>query len=111
VQSVSLRPKHDSAGALWINHPTRLRILALLPKGEMTGAAIAENLNIPATTISMHLTRLCLGGLIVRRHDKQRVLYSIADLSKHRLGQKSKTTIPNRNAARFGPMELAYPEK
>jgi ArsR family transcriptional regulator, virulence genes transcriptional regulator len=94
-----------------LNHPSRLRILTLLSKGEMTGAAIAKKLGIPTSTASMHLTRLCLGGLIVRQRDKQQVFYSIADLSEHCLGEKSTAAKARSNAARFGPMELAYPEK
>jgi DNA-binding transcriptional ArsR family regulator len=94
-----------------LSNPSRLRIILLLSKGEMTGRAIAKNLNIPASTVSLHLTRLCNGGLVVRRGDKQRVLYSTADLSKHRLGEKPTTAKARSNAARFGPMELAYPEK
>jgi DNA-binding transcriptional ArsR family regulator len=95
-----------------LSSPSRLRILTVLSKGrDMTGAAIAKELDIPKPSVSQHLTRLCVGGLLVRRRDRQRVLYSIADLSKHHLGRNAKTTKPGSNAARFGPMELAYPEK
>ena len=94
-----------------LSSPSRLRILTLLSNGEMTGAAIAKTLDIPTPSVSQHLTRLCVGGLLVRRRDRQRVLYSRADLSKHHLGRQAKTSKPGSNAARFGPMELAYPEK
>ena len=59
----------------------------------------------------MYLKILHIAGLVIRRQDKQRVFYSLAAMSKHILGRKATTTLPGSNAARFGPMELAYPEK
>jgi len=94
-----------------LSNPSRLRILTALSTGEMTGATIAKELGIPATTVSMHLTRLCNGGLVNRRYDKQRVIYSLADLGEHYLGQKCEFAKRGSNAAKFGPVELVLPGK
>jgi DNA-binding transcriptional ArsR family regulator len=94
-----------------LSNETRLRIVALLGKGEQHVAAIGDKLKLPQSSVSNHLGRLRLGGLVVRRREHKRVFYSLADLSKHRLGRKPKTTLPNINAARFGPVELVIPKK
>ena len=41
----------------------------------------------------------------------KRGFYSLADLSKHRLGRKSELAKRGSNAAKFGPAELALPKK
>ena len=90
---------------------TRLAIMALLSEGEMNVTAIQEKLKIPQSTVSHHLSRLRIGGLVARRRDYMEVFYSIADLTKHRLGRKSELTKRGSNAARFGPTELVFPKK
>jgi hypothetical protein len=60
---------------------------------------------------SQHLCLLRLGGLLVNRREHKKVFYSLADLSKHRLGRKPRMTLPDVNAARFGPAELVIPKK
>jgi len=68
-------------------------------------------LKLPQASVSNHLGRLRLGCPVVSRREHKRVFYSLTDLSKHRLGRKPKTTLPNVNAARFGPLELVIPKK
>jgi DNA-binding transcriptional ArsR family regulator len=94
-----------------LSNETRLRIVALLGKGEQYVAAIGDKLKLPQASVSNHLGRLRLGGLVVSRREHKRVFYSLADLSKHRLGRKSKAALPDVNAARFGPVELVLSEK
>jgi len=89
----------------------RLRIVALLAKGELNVMAIRNKLKLVQSGASHNLCMLRLGGLLVSRREHRRVLYSLADLSKHRLGRKPKTTLPGTNAARFGPAELVLPKK
>jgi DNA-binding transcriptional ArsR family regulator len=90
---------------------TRLSIMMLLAEGEMNVTAIQKTLKLPQSTTSNHLNLLRAGGLAVNRRDGPQVFYSLADLTKHRLGKKSELTLPNTNAARFGPIELAFPQK
>jgi ArsR family transcriptional regulator len=89
----------------------RLRIVALLAKGELNVMAIRNKLKLVQSAVSHNLCQLRLGGLLVSRREHKQVFYSIADLSKHRLGRKPKATLPDVNAARFGPAELVIPKK
>ena len=89
-----------------LSNETRLRIVALLAKGELNVMAIRNKLKLVQSNASQHLRQLYLGGLLVSRREHRNIFYSLADLSKHRLGRKPKTTLPGTNAARFGPAEL-----
>ena len=90
---------------------TRLSIITLLTSGEMGVAAIYKKLKLPQSNVSCHLMVLREGGLVVNRRDGKQRFYSLADLSKHRLGKKSELTKRGSNAARFGPVELVFPKK
>jgi DNA-binding transcriptional ArsR family regulator len=94
-----------------LSNEDRLRIIALLAKGELNVTAIRNRLKLVQSAASQHLCMLRLGGLVVSRREHKKVFYSLADLSKHRLGRKPKTTLPDVNAARFGPAELVIPKK
>jgi ArsR family transcriptional regulator, lead/cadmium/zinc/bismuth-responsive transcriptional repressor len=93
---------------LSLGHKTRLRILMILQAGGETNVTtILKKLEHRMGITSHHLKILRKGGLVVSREVGKQRFYSIADLSKHRLGRKPKTTLPGVNAARFGPAELA----
>jgi DNA-binding transcriptional ArsR family regulator len=77
----------------------------------MSVAAICKKLKLPQSSTSHHLRILREGGLVVNRRDGKQRFYSLADLSKHRLGKKSELTKRGSNAARFGPAELVIPKK
>jgi len=94
-----------------LSNETRLRIVALLGKGELHVTAICDKLRLAKSGASHNVSLLRLGGLVVNRREHRKVFYSLADLSKHRLGRKPKTTLPGANAARFGPAELVIPRK
>ena len=89
---------------------TRLLMMALLADGEMNVTALQKRLKLPQSNVSCHLNLLRLGGLVTRRRDGKQIFYSPADLSKHRLGQKSEFTRRGSNAAKFGPAELVLPK-
>jgi len=90
---------------------TRLRIMALLSEGEMNVTTLCKKLRLSETTVSGHLRLLRIGGLVEKRRDGYYIFYSLADLTKHRLGQKSELAKPGSNAAKFGPAELGLPRK
>ena len=94
-----------------LSNKTRLRIMALLADGEMTVTSIYKKLKLPQNNVSTHLRWLRIAGLVVTRPERPNVFYSRADLCEHRLGEKSTAAKARSNAAKFGPMELAYPEK
>jgi DNA-binding transcriptional ArsR family regulator len=90
---------------------TRLSIMALLAGGEMNVMTIQKKLKLPQSTTSHHLIILREGGLVVRRQVGKQRFYSLADLSKHRLGKKTELAKRGGNAAKFGPAELVLPKK
>ena len=94
-----------------LSHKTRLRIMTLLAEGEMNVTSIYKKLKLSQPSVSTHLRWLRIGGLVVTRCEGPYVIYSRADLCEHSLGEKSTAAKARSNAARFGPMELAYPEK
>lgn len=62
-----------------LSHPTRLMILALLAKKEMSVGEIAEVIGVPLSNISQHLSVLKAQTLVTTRKDGQTVHYSLTD--------------------------------
>jgi DNA-binding transcriptional ArsR family regulator len=85
---------------------TRLSIMMLLTEGEMNVTTLCNKLKLPQSSTSHHLSLLRIGGLVKTRRDGKQIFYSIADLTKHRLGKKAELTKRGSNAAKFGPAEL-----
>jgi DNA-binding transcriptional ArsR family regulator len=96
---------------LAMSNEVRLAMLQMLAKKEMSVTVLQKKLQIPQPTVSYHLDGLYRGGLVTRRRDGKGMAYSITDLSAHRLGKKSKATVPGSNAAKFGPVELVLLQK
>jgi DNA-binding transcriptional ArsR family regulator len=90
---------------------TRISLMELLSGGEMSVTALCNKLKLPQSSTSHHLSLLRLGGLVKNRREGKRVFYSIADLTKHRLGKKAEAAKAGTNSAKFGPAELALPKK
>ncbi|HVK82118.1 MAG TPA: metalloregulator ArsR/SmtB family transcription factor, partial [Verrucomicrobiae bacterium] len=67
----------DALGALANEH--RLAVFRLLvqagPEGRAAGA-IAERLDLPASSLSFHLAHLTRAGLIVQRRESRSLIYS-----------------------------------
>ena len=89
---------------------TRLSIMALLTNGEMNVTTLCKKLRLPQSSTSHHLSLLRIGGLVKTRRGGKKIFYSLADLSKHRLGRKSELAKRGSNAAKFGPVELVLPK-
>lgn len=67
-----------------LGHPTRLAIFKRLVKSGYQGLAVGvvqEELGIPGSTLSHHLSRLASAGLIVQRREG-RVLYCVVEYEK-----------------------------
>lgn len=62
-----------------LSDPTRLRILALLERGEVCVCDIHGSLDVPQPTASRHLAYLRRHGLVVGRRDGLWVHYRLAD--------------------------------
>ena len=60
-------------------NPTRLMMLTLLSRGEMSVGELAERVESPMTTVSQHLSALKERRLVIARKDKQTVYYQLAD--------------------------------
>ena len=65
--------------ALWqtLHDPTRLRILALLEKEELSVAELQEILHLGQSRISTHLAHLRRAGLVEPRREGKRTYYSL----------------------------------
>jgi DNA-binding transcriptional ArsR family regulator len=59
-------------------HPTRLHLLRLLAGGEQDVNTLAEQVTASRSSVSQHLGRLRLVGLVHTRRDGRRVLYCLA---------------------------------
>ena len=90
---------------------TRLSIVSLLANGEMNVTSICEKLQIPQSSVSHHLGLLRASELLVARRDGKQIFYSHADLAKHRLAKKAAAANIDRNAGRFGPVDVAFVTK
>jgi DNA-binding transcriptional ArsR family regulator len=67
-----------------LGHPTRLAIFKRLVKSGHTGIAVGtvqEELNIPGSTLSHHISSLASAGLISQRREG-RTLYCVAEYEK-----------------------------
>lgn len=57
----------------------RLRLLSALSTGERSVGELAETTGLKQAPVSKHLAVLANAGILTRRRDGQRVLYSVAD--------------------------------
>lgn len=63
-----------------VGNPHRLRILLYLTEGEeLCVCDFAELLDLNMTTVSAHLNKMKLQGILKTRRDAQMIYYSIAD--------------------------------
>lgn len=62
-----------------LGHPVRLRILAMLSKGELCVCQINAVIRLAPSTVSAHLLDLRRAGLLVERKDGRFVSYRQAD--------------------------------
>ncbi|MFI6531550.1 ArsR/SmtB family transcription factor [Nonomuraea sp. NPDC050547] len=58
---------------------TRLRLMWLLSSGEYDVGSLAEAVDVPRPSVSQHLAKLRLTGLVETRRDGRRVLYRARD--------------------------------
>lgn len=74
-----LKPKKALNALAALAHESRLDIFLLLTKAGETGVpagTIAENLKIPAATLSFHLSNLSAAGLVKSRKEGRMVIYT-----------------------------------
>jgi SAM-dependent methyltransferase/DNA-binding transcriptional ArsR family regulator len=97
--------------ALWqtLHDPTRLRILALLEKEELSVAELQDILHLGQSRISTHLAHLRRAGLVEPRREGKRTYYSIvgklAPETRHIL-EAAWTTLREVPAAKADPAGL-----
>ena len=60
-------------------NPTRLQILEILRRGELSVGAILTKVDRDQANVSQHLTNLRLRGLVVNRKEGNQVFYSVRD--------------------------------
>jgi DNA-binding transcriptional ArsR family regulator len=57
--------------------PSRLKILRLLAKAEMTVGDVADKVSLAQPTVSRHLSLLREAGIVTSRRNGQQVFYSL----------------------------------
>ncbi|GAA1260258.1 metalloregulator ArsR/SmtB family transcription factor [Sphaerisporangium rubeum] len=62
-----------------LSDPTRLRLMWLLSAGEYDVGSLAEALDVPRPSVSQHLAKLRLAGLVDTRREGRRVRYRARD--------------------------------
>jgi DNA-binding transcriptional ArsR family regulator len=62
-----------------LSDATRLRLMWLLSSGELDVNSLAEAIGVPRPSVSQHLAKLRLAGLVDTRRDGRRVLYRARD--------------------------------
>ena len=69
----------DRASALMrtLGHKGRLLILCQLASGEKSVGELSENLDIPQSPLSQHLSRMRKEGLVKTRRQAQSIYYSL----------------------------------
>lgn len=60
-----------------LSDSTRLRILVLLTRGELCVCDITDVLNLPQSTVSRHMSRLKLTGLVADKRKGKWVYYQL----------------------------------
>ncbi|OLT21590.1 transcriptional regulator [Pseudonocardia sp. CNS-139] len=68
-----------------LSDPTRVRILAALLQGETSVACLADLCGVTPTSVSQHLAKLRLAGLVQGRREGTFVYYVVADDRLRRL--------------------------
>ena len=56
---------------------TRLQLLHVLTAGEFSVAELAATVEVPGPSVSQHLAKLRLGGLVLTRRDGNRIFYRL----------------------------------
>jgi DNA-binding transcriptional ArsR family regulator len=75
-----------------LSDPLRLRLLLTLQGGEASVAQLADALDTEHRNASRNLNALCRDGLLARRREGTRVLYSLADYTAcHLVGQAAQS--------------------
>ena len=71
----------DDAARLFgvLAHPTRLRILTLLHRGEQDVSSLRDALNVPAANVSQHLALLRSHHVVTMRRQGARIFYALRD--------------------------------
>ncbi|WP_233625583.1 metalloregulator ArsR/SmtB family transcription factor [Actinoplanes sp. ATCC 53533] len=80
--------------------PTRLRLLVRLLDGEHDVTALTGAVDAARPTVSQHLGKLRLAGLVVVRRDGRRAVYAIADEHVRRLVTEALRAAERRASAR-----------
>ena len=60
-----------------LSDPTRLQLLRLLARGEQDVSTLTAQVSASRSSVSQHLGRLRLAGLVAARRDGRRMLYRV----------------------------------
>nr|WP_026129447.1 MULTISPECIES: metalloregulator ArsR/SmtB family transcription factor [Nocardiopsis] len=69
--------------------PTRLHLLWTLARGDADVTTLSQHTDASRTSISQHLAKLRLAGLVVSRRESRHIVYSMPDGHLRRLVQEA----------------------
>jgi DNA-binding transcriptional ArsR family regulator len=86
-------------------HPTRIAILELLGKGELSAGALMERLGMEQANVSQHLAVLRSEQIVANRKAANQVFYSIRDPIIIKVLQLMRTYFQNRLKETMGMLD------
>lgn len=63
-----------------LSDPTRLKLLSALSQGEQSVTCLAEIVDAQPTTVSQHLAKLRLAGIVRQRREGNYIFYTVSDV-------------------------------
>ena len=82
-----------------LGDPTRLKILCALVQGESHVACLADLAGAGVATVSQHLAKLRLAGIVHPRRDGQHMIYELIDVGVRELVGELLTPATSRQVA------------
>lgn len=72
-----------------LGDPTRLRLIAVLARGEQSVGALAEAVGAPPTAVSQHLAKLRMAKVVRTRREGNFLFYSLDDVHVQQLVEEA----------------------
>lgn len=83
--------------------PTRLQVFSLVSKGELCVCEIAEQLHVTQSSVSQHLSRLRLAGLVEESREGKWVFYAVRKEAYDELLKELASIVPSVPGEAFRP--------
>jgi DNA-binding transcriptional ArsR family regulator len=72
-----------------LSDPTRIKLLSALAQGEQSVTCLAQIIGAQPTTVSQHLSKLRLTGIVRQRREGTYIFYTMSDVHTRQLLQEA----------------------